>query len=167
MNQFIRKSHTTRKNSAYPLRAVLMGCLLLIMITQIKAQISFEKLQQEMPTKPRFILMGISSQTCAVCLMQSKIIKKNLLLRERLDDNVYYLSWIMEYESELQFNGEKFETGSNFVERYGKDEHGNLAYPIWLIFDKNYNVVYRYFGLLSAEKVGKLLNVLGEAEKSD
>lgn len=166
MKRLIRKYYTTHKNFACNIFSVLICCGFLLVVTPVTAQISFEILQQEMPTEPRVILMNISSRTCTYCLMQTKRIEKDLPLKKRLNDEVYYLSWTMEYENEFQFNGETFDSGSDFVERYGKDEHGNLAFPIWLIFDKNDHVVYRSFGLLTTDSVDELLNVLNEAERS-
>lgn len=128
----------------------------------LNAQISFENLQVGMSMEKRYIVMNISSRSCIYCLMQEKKMQKDKVLQERLKNEVYFLSWQTEQQVCFIFNGQKYASGEEFIENYGRDENGTIAYPLWLIFDENYRIIYRYFGLLSTEKITKLLDVLKE-----
>ncbi|WP_442795212.1 hypothetical protein [Pelobium manganitolerans] len=51
-------------------------------------------------------------------------------------------------------------TGEQFTDQQGKDEKGFIAFPLWMIFDPDYKVIYRYTGLLSSEKLEKMLDAI-------
>ncbi len=134
--------------------------LLIICAGTLKAQIRFGTLQQRMKAEQKFIIMNVSTRSCVYCLMQEKKIQKHKAVKSRLNSEVYYLSWMVEETAGFTFNGNQFNSGTAFIDQYGKDENGFVAYPLWLIFDKGYKVLYRYFGVISPEKIGEILDII-------
>ena len=75
----------------------------------------------------RYIVMNISSRSCIYCLMQEKKMQKDKVLQERLKNEVYFLSWQTEQQVCFIFNGQKYASGEEFIENYGRDENGTIA----------------------------------------
>lgn len=141
------------------------GFVLLLLVVcsgTLKAQVSFESIDQKMRTEPKFIVMNVSTKSCVYCLMQQKKIQKNTTLRNRLESEVYYLSWMVDETTGITFNDKRFNSGKIFIDQYGNDENGFVAYPLWLIFDKEYKVLYRYAGVMSPEKISEILDIIKE-----
>lgn len=129
--------------------------LLLLMLTlKASAQISFSELDDEMKKQPKNIVMLISSQSCIYCLMQEKKLKNSNNLYGQLNSEVYFLSWKVEEQGKLTFNGISYTSGMEFSKSFSKG-----GFPLWLAFDKNYNLLYTHSGLLSVENIKKILRL--------
>ncbi len=134
--------------------------LLPFFFNTINAQFSFDELNQKMQQKPKYIIMNISSQKCIYCMMQQKRIQKDAELQKRLDSQVYYFSWTVEEIGAITFNTYSFKDGNDFVENFGKSADGIIGFPLWIVFDENYNVVFRNPGVLKNENIQAILNLI-------
>lgn len=161
----VRKNHIYKKTKSHLQFRLPWGFVLFIMLFSgtVKAQTVFEGLQEKMQTEPKFIVMDIGSRSCLPCMMQAKRIEKDESLKNRLDSEVYFLSWVVENTGDFSFNGKSFKTGESFIDTYGKDENGFWGYPLWMIFDQEYQVVYGYFGLISVKHLNDMLDILSTA----
>lgn len=137
---------------------------LIFFTIHLKAQLNFDSLQQKMEVEPKYILMNISSRSCIYCMIQEKKIRKDNELQQRLNNQVYFLSWQIEEQDNFIFHEQDYVSGTKFIDIYGRDENGNIVYPLWLLFDENYNLIFRYFGLQSTENIEQLLDVLKESK---
>lgn len=144
---------------------IIFTFLLLINIGM--AQVPIDKIDSLMQKEPKFILMNIRSTNCIYCLMQNKKIQKDKTLIHRLNTEVYYTGWAVETQPDFIFNHTLFKNSSvestnenRFLTQFLKDRKRRFAFPIWLIFDRNYTPIYRYFGLLSNKELNRILNLL-------
>ena len=140
-----------------------INCMLFFLVFAVsvaKAQIGFDTLAQQMQKEKKYIVMSVGTKSCVYCLMQEKKMRKDEALKKRLADEVYYLSWKQDEQHNFWFNNREYTTGEQFTDQYGKDEKGFIAFPLWMIFDPEYKVIYRYTGLLSPEKIEKILNAI-------
>src|SRR5690625_2132065 len=136
-----------------------------------QAQMNFKTLARKMPEEERYIAVLIDSRYCAYCIMQEKQINKHKTLRRRLDHDFYYVKGLAETADSIVFNHKKYVNPdpedphqvNDFVNIYGKDKDGNLAYPLWLFFDKNYRLILRFYGLMTPENISKVLDRVEKA----
>ena len=145
---------------------------LLFTTTQANAQISLDSLQKAMKVQPRYILMNIHSEHCLYCMMQKKRIENDKDLLKKLNNDVYFIMWKLESQPDFVFNGIKFTknknnryAGNDFLNKYANDPHNPVGFPAWLVFDKNYKVIYQYFGLLPNSSVTKMIDIIQTAEQ--
>lgn len=159
----IRSKHIHFNKEKFPFQQCLRRIFLLMLFVisgWANAQISFDALRQKMDWEPRYIVMNISSKTCIYCMMQQKKLEKDSELQQRLAAEVYYLPWMVEEMNGITFNQHYFETGKEFVEKFGKKQNEVLGYPLWIVFDEKSNVVYRSYGLMNNGQIGQLLDIL-------
>ena len=151
-----------------------ISLLFVFLFTTIKvnAQISLDSLQKAMKVQPRYILMNIDSEHCLYCMMQKKRIQNDKNLLKKLNNDVYFVMWRLENQPDFVFNGISFTksknnqyAGNEFLNKYAKDPHNPVGFPAWLVFDKNYKVIYRYFGLLPNSSINKMVDILQAAEQ--
>lgn len=137
------------------------------------AQVSFGELQKYMPEAKKHIVVYITSKYCTYCLMQDAQIRKNRQLRQRLNNDFYFVKVIAESDSAIVFNGNVYVNPkpenpyqmNDFVNVYGKNEEGKVAYPLWLYFDKDYKLMLRFYGLMPPKNILKVLNEIEKAGK--
>lgn len=132
--------------------------ILFMMLTMTaKAQITFPELDVKMKREPKNIVIFISSERCAYCLMQEKRLKNNHTLNGRLNSEVYFVAWKVDEQKKFIFNGKPYISGMEFIREFNKGEAG---FPFWIVFDKNYQVVYTYAGLMQNSSLMKMLDAV-------
>lgn len=160
--QFIK---SFKKNSS-PLDCRWIFLLMIIGTSSaFYTQVKIDSVDILMKTEPKFIIVNISSKGCIYCMMQEKKIKKDKLLQQNLASQVYSISIMAEHSNSFKFDSTNFKNMETFIDKYGKDKFGYLAYPLWIIFDKQYQPIYRYYGLLKNEEIEKLLQILSNDKK--
>ena len=104
--------------------------------------------------------------------MQKKRIENDKDLQKKLNNDVYFVMWELESQPDFVFDNTQFTkdksnryAGSAFIDKYAKDPHNPVGYPVWLIFDKNYKVIYHYFGLLPNSSINKMIDILKKTEQ--
>lgn len=86
----------------------------------------------------------------------------------QLNENVYFVEWELETQSDFSFGGRLFSKnkstgrypGEKFIDVYLQEVKGEIGYPLWFVFDKNYNFIYHYFGLLPNKSIMEMVEVL-------
>ncbi|MDR2123317.1 MAG: thioredoxin family protein [Flavobacteriaceae bacterium] len=125
-----------------------------------------------MSKEKKYVVVYIRSKYCTYCLMQEAQIKKNQRLKQKLDSSFYFVKGLAENDSVIVFNHKKYTNPkpekpyqvNDFINVYGKNEKGFVAYPLWLYFDRDYRLILRFYGLMPPENI---LKVLDEIEKAD
>lgn len=171
----IYKQCTRKKNSLLPSFRRCIRPLLLIFFSahSANAQINFGELQKLMSEEKKEIVVYITSKYCTYCLMQDAQIRKNRQLQQRLNNDFYFVKVIAESDSAIVFNGKVYVNPkpedpyqmNDFVNVYGKNEAGNVGYPLWLYFDKDYKLMLRFYGLMPPKNILKVLNEIEKAAK--
>ncbi|SDE33594.1 hypothetical protein SAMN05421544_10733 [Riemerella columbipharyngis] len=131
-------------------------------------QVPLDSLDGIMKREPRYILMNIRSKNCVYCLMQMKRLNKDKDLMRQLNENVYFVEWELEAQPDFSFGGRLFSKnksagrypGEKFIDVYLQEVKGEIGYPLWFVFDKNYNFIYHYFGLLPNKSIMEMVEVL-------
>jgi len=149
--------------------AITLFCLFYASLAH--AQINFDELDLRMAKEKRYIVVYVHSRYCAPCLMQEAQINKDSLLLDRLKNDFYYVSMEAESSDSIIFNHQRFvnlqpkeKYGVNkFVRVYGENRKGDLAYPLWLYFDKDYRLILRFYGLMPPKDIRKVLDKIEEA----
>lgn len=162
---------TTYRTTAQIKRALrhCAGALLLLFsVYTAGAQMNFKELDKKMSERKKYIIVYISSGYCTYCLMQEVQIRKNSGLKQKLASDFYFVKGLAEDDSAIVFNHKKYvnpDPGNpyevnDFVNVYGKNEKGFVGYPLWLYFDKNYRLIFRFYGLMPPKNILKVLDKL-------
>lgn len=138
-------------------------------VGEAKAQMSFVDLAKKMEVEKKNIVVYFSSEYCIYCRMQEAQIKQYFPLKQRLERDYYFVAGSAESEKPIFFNQMEFINPNpndpyqvnEFINTYGKDENGKVAYPLWLYFDKDYRLILRFYGLM---RPGNILKVLDKLE---
>ena len=119
---------------------------------QEKAVVSIAELDSIMKTEPRPVVILLTTEWCTYCKMQ-----KSLLLKAKQNtDKIYFTEFDAETKEAVTFNGKIYtykptgiDTGVNELAIILANRgDSTLAYPAWVILDKNYKPVYVYQGVL-------------------
>lgn len=119
--------------------------------------ITFSQLKDSMAVKPKKIFIDIYTDWCGPCkLMDKKVFPKKDVIR-LMNENYYAVKLNSETADSLNFNGKdyflkpyKTTVINELVAEIGL-EAGHLSYPTMVILDENYEVIYRYPGMLNLE----------------
>lgn len=111
------------------------------------------------------VLVLLSTEWCQYCQMQKLQIRKNkkFLQKEHL---FYYVEFDAESKNPIQFQGNEYvfkPTGANVgTHELAETLNGpnKLAFPTWILLDKNYKVLFRHGGVLRPQQINELLDTL-------
>ena len=127
---------------------------------QEKAGVSIAELDSIMKAKPRPVVVLLTPEGCKYCKIQ-----KSFLLKAKPDtDKIYFTEFDAETKEAVSFNGKIYnykpagiDTGVNELAiMLANSGDSPLAYPAWVILDKNYKPVYVYQGVLQRDGLQKL-----------
>lgn len=110
----------------------------------------FEKLQKE-NQKP--IIIHLYTDWCLVCKIESFQLKKDKDLMKMINDNFYLINFEAEKTKEkINFQGKEFKylpNGNSGIHELALALSKNKSqpvYPLWIILDKNQELVYYHEG---------------------
>ena len=146
-------------------------CALLILLAfagKLNAQLSAHSLEQKMVEQPKNIVIMLTESTCMPCLMQLKQIEKSKSLSKRLDQDFYFLEVDINNPDTIAFNRQKYGNPkpddrfavNDFAYTFGRNEYDNLLTPTWLFFDKTYQLILKFHGLLKLSDIEKILDAI-------
>lgn len=130
-------------------------------------KLTFPQLEDSVEVIPKPIVIKIYTDWCVYCKLQDKQILKSDSLKELLNRNFYYLELNAEMEETLLFNNVKYDFKPNglsggvhtLAETLGS-ENGELSYPILVVLDSSYRILYRFKGLTSEKDLLRVLKEL-------
>lgn len=128
--------------------------------------LDFKHLQDSMRVQPKPVLLLLSTDWCVYCKMQKFQIRRNKKL-EKSSSHFYYAELNAESKEPLMFKGRTYRFLPN-GESAGVHElavalgkhNGTLAYPTWVVMDKNLNILYRHSGVLNAHDLQRVAESL-------
>jgi thioredoxin-related protein len=119
--------------------------------------LSFAQLKDSMASNPKKIFVDIYTDWCGPCkLMDKKVFPKSDVVR-LMNQNYYAIKLNSESADSLNFNGKdyflkpyKTTIINELVVEIGLDA-GHLSYPTIVILNENFEVTYRYPGMLTLD----------------
>jgi len=134
--------------------------LALVSPSVVKGQdrsLDFKCLQDSMRVQPKPVLLLLSTDWCVYCRMQKFQIQRNKKFQKN-SVHFYYAELNAESKEPLKFKGRTYRFLPN-SESSGVHElavalgkhNGTLAYPTWVVMDKNLNILYRHSGVLNKQ----------------
>lgn len=133
-------------------------------LSQIKP-ISIAHVDSLLTNEPKPLLILLSTEWCQYCQMQKQQIRKNnkFLQKESL---FHYVEFDAELKTPIQFQGKEYvfkPTGANVGTHelaVALNGPNKLAFPTWVLLDKNYQVLFRHGGVLRPQQINELLDTL-------
>lgn len=125
-----------------------------------------------MNKEARPLLILISTDWCKYCQMQKNQLRKNKDFLAH-NDSFYYVEFNAESKGTILFHGE---------EHYGKSKgttagihelavelnaSERISFPTWVVLDREYQIRFRYNGVLPTKELSKLLAAIDEINKVD
>lgn len=134
--------------------------------------VNIAKVDSLMKQKAKPLLVLLSTDWCQYCRMQKNQIQKNDDFAAKA--NVfYYIEFDAESKTNVLFQGRKYvfkPTGKNTGTHelaHALNGPGTLAFPTWILLDRNYQVLFRHGGVLSPDQLKELLAVIGSMTESE
>jgi len=124
-----------------------------------------EKLHKE-NKKP--VIIHVYTDWCSVCKIESFQLKKDKDLVNMINEHFYFINFEAEKTKEkISFQGKHFDylpNGNSGIHELAlalSKNKNQPVYPLWIILDKNQNLVYYHEGQFNSEKMKeKLVEVL-------
>lgn len=130
------------------------------------SQININQFNQSFKDNPKPILIYFYTDWCGICKIQEKQIGNNPIVKQQLNKDVYYLKFDGETDQSITFFNQNYITNST---KYRKANHSFLTafvpyqeinYPLWIILNKDLEIVGKYNGLIKPNKLEKIINQL-------
>lgn len=133
-------------------------------LSQIKTGTFLDwEIQQQKKAKP--MIIHIYTDWCAICKIESFQLNKNKELIEMMNENFYFINFEAEKTKEkINFQGKEFNylpNGNSGIHELAlalSKNKNQPVYPLWIILDKDQNLVYYQEGQFKAEKMKEKLN---------
>ncbi|MBE8722278.1 thioredoxin family protein [Sphingobacterium pedocola] len=140
-----------------------------------KAQINpvdIAEVDSLMAQQAKPILILLSTDWCQYCQMQKNQIRKNKDFAISAN-SFYYVAFDAESRDNVLFQGKDYtfkptgkNTGTNELAR-ALNGPGTLAFPTWVLLDKNYQTLFRHGGVLNPTQLKELLNAIDDISVID
>lgn len=115
-----------------------------------------------MQLKAKPILMLLSTDWCSYCKVQKQLVQKSEVFKKQAS-NFYYSEFDAESFDVIIFNKTQFKS-NNKKKRKTTHElamalNGNNkpVYPMWILLDENYRILYKYSGFLKPKFLDELV----------
>jgi thioredoxin-related protein len=148
----------------------LMLAMLLLMSTGSVAQINtlpVEKLDSCMQTTAKPVLMLLTTDWCKYCQLQKAQLSRNKEFQAK-KEAFYFIEFDAEGKDSVTFHGHTYNykatgvsTGMHELAVALSGEKA-VSFPAWILLNKDYQVLFRYNGVLSAQQLKELLKALSK-----
>lgn len=147
---------------------LLAKFLLLILIpnfgfSQIKTT-TFSDLGNLQKVRQKPVIIHMYTDWCSVCKIESFQLKKDKDLIKMIDENFYFINFEAEKTKEtIHFQGKQFNylpNGNSGIHELAlalSKNKNQPVYPLWIILDKNQNLIYYHEGEFKPEKMKEKL----------
>lgn len=128
--------------------------------------LEFRQLQDSLALESRPILLLISTDWCVYCRMQKFHVQRNKQFAKD-SRHFYYAEFNAESKDPIQFKGRSYryipggETSGVHELAVALGRHnGTLAYPTWVVMDRDLRVIYRHSGVLNRKELALMTESL-------
>lgn len=126
---------------------------------------TFADLEIQQKANPKPVIIHFYTSWCSVCKIESYELKKDKDLVKLINENFYFINFEAEKMKEtIRFQGKEFKylpNGNSGIHELVLGLSKNKSqpvYPLWIIVDKNGNLIEYHEGLFTAEKMKKRLD---------
>lgn len=142
--------------------------LLLLLIpnfgfSQIKTT-AFSDVENLQKVRQKPVIVHIYTNWCSVCKIESFKLNKNKELVKMISENFYFINFEAEKTKEtINFQGKEFNylpngnAGIHELALALSKNKNQPVYPLWIILDKNQNLIYYHEGEFHPEKMKEKL----------
>lgn len=141
----------------------LMPCLI---FSQIKT-VAFSDLDSLQKENPKPVIIHLYTDWCSVCKIESFQLKKDKDLVNMINKNFYFINFEPEKTKEkISFRGKVFNylpNGTSGIHELALALSKNKKqpiYPLWIILDKDQNLIEYHEGLVKPEEMKKKLRTI-------
>lgn len=151
-------------NYGYILLILVSLCLSAVCQAQVKP-VSLSDVDSLMAKEPKLVLILLTTNWCTYCHAQKRQIKKNKTFGTK-SNLFYYVEFDAESKESIVFQGKEYHfqptgIGTGIHELApALLEPERLAFPTWILLDKNYYPLLQYSGILTTKALNKLMNAL-------
>ncbi|MEO6683611.1 MAG: thioredoxin family protein [Ginsengibacter sp.] len=129
------------------------------------AYLSLEEVKEAMMKEEKLIVMNFSTDWCAYCKIQERQLKKNDEVSQLLNDRTYYITLNAETKDTLKFNNiifnpSPYKGGIHELALAVSEKNEHPAFPMWVIFNKDYEIIFRKNGLVKPKDLVEVLKNL-------
>ena len=126
--------------------------------------ISFSDLEKLQKENPKPMIIHLYTDWCSVCKIESFQIKKDKDLIKMINENFHMINFEAEKTKHtINFQGKEFKylpNGNSGIHELALALSKNKkepVYPLWIVLDKNQNLVYYHEGEFKPEKMKEKL----------
>jgi len=127
--------------------------------------LTIEQADSSMQREPKPLLILLSTDWCRYCRMQKNQLRKNKDFQSALSQ-FYFVEFNAESRETIRFRGRSWAyrpTGESVgIHSLAEELAGGkeVAYPAWVLLDREYQPVFRYNGVLAPEQLNVLLRAI-------
>ena len=128
-------------------------------------ELSLEEIEESMKTDERLIVLQFSTDWCVYCKMQDRQLSKDKNVSNLLEERTYYINLNAESKDTLAFNNttynpSPYKNGLHELTQAVTGENQQPAFPMWVIFNTDYEIIYRQNGLVKTKDLSEVLKTL-------
>ncbi|WP_128332026.1 thioredoxin family protein [Apibacter sp. HY039] len=143
-------------------RIIIIGCIMIMLLnfsSVMFAQINFKSLDSLVNKESKPIIIYIHTDNCAYCSIQEKQLLKDNELKKILSENYYFLNVNADSKEPITFNHRLFKNNNRIHElaEYYTPANETVSFPCWLFFTPDYELIFKYNGLLKSDELLFLL----------
>jgi|GEM_PF-121197 len=120
------------------------------------------KVDSAMGSMAKPVLILLSTEWCKYCHMQKNQLRRNKDFQSSAD-KFYYVEFNAESKEAITFHGQTYRFKAAGVSAgihelaIALSGSESITFPTWVLLDKNFEVLFRYNGVLDTEQFKKLL----------
>lgn len=138
----------------------------------VLSKISFEQLEQLQSDTPRYTVLFIHTDWCRYCQAMDQTTLQDKKVIRMLNEHFYFVDLDAESREDITFQKKVYKfkpTGNHtgiheMAEKWAK-ENGQTAYPALLFLNRNYELIFRYEGFLSARELLQILSIIQSSKE--
>ncbi|WP_262248634.1 thioredoxin family protein [Parapedobacter soli] len=136
--------------------------------------VPINELTDSMRVQPKPALILISTSWCTYCRMQQVQLKKSSTVFQAAPSQIYFSELDAETKEDLMFNHKTYRfvpsgasTGSHELAFTLGNINNRLAFPTWVLVDSNFEIIFKFPGILKAAELAELLETVRDAAQKN
>ena len=128
-------------------------------------RVYMNSIDEKMKLSPKKVIILISTDWCSYCEVQKKIMKNgNVKVKE--NPPFYYVEFDAESKDNYLFNGQNYfynpKMKTHPLAIALNEGNKNMIYPLWVIINENYEIIYKKSAFLKPRSLQQLLDKIQE-----
>ena len=151
------------------LATLFISCLSATAQDKQAGELSLVEIEAAMKTEERLIVLQFSTDWCVYCKMQDRQLSKDEEINRLLDEKTYYSRINAESKDTIRFNQtlyypSSYQNGLHELTLAVAGKNEQPSFPMWVIINKENEILYRQNGLVKPKDLVGVLKVLLELE---